>query len=340
MVKHKAATDIAFAPTVEKEGFSLWVEEHWQPLAALAALIAIAILVWQFVQQRGEAARDESWNRLNAVLEDGGATGISTDPGALDPVTRELAGTPAGPWALVSLALSYSAEKRYAEARAALARLQEEYPHHILTSERFQFGEDTQPRDLGEQLGRLFSDQEAFQAEFPRLFGNPAPAADAPRVRIRTDKGDLVIALHPEDAPLHAENFLKLCREGFYDGTLFHRVLPQVLIEGGDPNSRAGPTDTWGDGGPEHTLPREPNALAHFAGAVSSAKRSRLDEEDNGSQFTIVVEPLHALDSTYTVFASVVEGLEVARDISRGEIAPSATDRPQNPVKILGTEVL
>jgi len=340
MVKHKAAHDITFAPTEEKEGLSLWMEEHWRPLAALVGAIAVAILAWQFVRQRGEAAKDDSWNRLNAVLASGGATGSSAAAKALEPLTRELAGTPAGPWALVSLAMSHAAEEHYAEAEAALARLRKEYPDHLLATERFEFGEGVQPRNLVEQLGRLYSDQEAFRAELPRLFENPAPPADAPRVRIRTDLGDLVVALYRKEAPLHVENFLKLCGEGFYDGTLFHRVLPEVLIEGGDPNSRAGLPETWGEGGPEYTLTHERNELAHFAGALGSAKKSRLDEEENGSQFYIAVEPLHVFDSAYTVFGAVVEGLDVAKDISRGQIATGSSDRPESPVKILGTEVL
>ena len=113
------------------------------------------------------------------------------------------------------------------------------------------------------------------------------------RVRLTTSYGDIVIALS-DSTPQHRDNFLRLVREHYYDSLLFHRVIPDFMIQTGDPDSRhAAPTDTLGDGGPGYTIPAEIclPALFHKRGAVAAARESdevNPERASSGSQFYIV----------------------------------------------------
>lgn len=131
---------------------------------------------------------------------------------------------------------------------------------------------------------------------------------------IKTEKGDIVIKFLPEDAPKHVENFIKLAGEGFYDGLTFHRVEPNFVIQGGDPKGN-------GTGGPGYTIPAEIKAK-HVDGAVAAARlgdAANPAKASSGSQFYICLGPQHFLDGNYTVFGQVVEGMDVARKIARGD---------------------
>lgn len=121
------------------------------------------------------------------------------------------------------------------------------------------------------------------------------------------------IRLGPEDAPETVRNFEKLAGSGFYDGTLFHRIIPGFMIQGGDPNTKGGDQSTWGNGGPGYTIKAEFNARPHKRGAVSMARAS--DPDSAGSQFFIVTTDSLFLDRQYTAFGEVVEGMDVADKI-------------------------
>jgi len=176
----------------------------------------------------------------------------------------------------------------------------------------------------------------AWENNHPLLFSNPDPPADAPRVRIQTENGAFVVALYNDRAPQHSENFLELCKQNYYDGTRFHRVLPNKMIQGGDPNTIDGEPETWGLGGPEKTIESEVDpALKHFAGYLAAAKKTG-DAKSSGSQFYITTEANHVWDGTYTVFGKVVEGLPVVEEIAG---APVTGDKPQTPVVLQSTEI-
>jgi peptidyl-prolyl cis-trans isomerase B (cyclophilin B) len=129
-------------------------------------------------------------------------------------------------------------------------------------------------------------------------------------VLIETGFGDIVIALLPGIAPGHVKNFISLAGSGFYDGTIFHRVIPGFMIQGGDPLTREMDKTKYGSGGPGYTIDAEFNDQPHVRGAVSMA-RAR-DPDSAGSQFFIVVEDSLFLDHQYTVFGKVIEGMDVA----------------------------
>lgn len=132
-------------------------------------------------------------------------------------------------------------------------------------------------------------------------------------VSIETNHGKIVFKLLPELAPETVRNFEKLAREGFYDGTLFHRVIPGFMVQGGDPNTKGGDKSTWGTGGPGYTIKAEFNSRSHLRGIVSMARA--MDPDSAGSQFFIVTSDSTFLDREYTVFGEVLEGMEVADKI-------------------------
>jgi peptidyl-prolyl cis-trans isomerase B (cyclophilin B) len=120
-------------------------------------------------------------------------------------------------------------------------------------------------------------------------FGNYAfgQITNDPVVVIETNLGNIIIQFFPGDAPDHVNNFLSLSKTGFYDGTLFHRIIPGFMIQGGDPNTINGDPNTWGQGGPEgRTLNAEFNSIEHNRGIVSMARSQ--DPNSAGSQFFIV----------------------------------------------------
>jgi len=130
---------------------------------------------------------------------------------------------------------------------------------------------------------------------------------------IKTNFGDIKIKLLPEIAPETVRNFITLTKSSFYDGTLFHRVIPKFMIQGGDPNTKESDKSVWGQGGPGYNLKAEFNSRSHLRGIVSMARST--DPDSAGSQFFIVTSDSTFLDRQYTVFAEVVEGLEIADKI-------------------------
>jgi len=139
-------------------------------------------------------------------------------------------------------------------------------------------------------------------------------AVNHPHVVISTKFGSIDIELLPEAAPNHVKNFLKLAQSGFYDGTLFHRIIPGFMIQGGDPNTKGDDKSMYGQGGPGYTIDAEFNEQPHVRGAVSMARAN--DPNSAGSQFFIVVADSRFLDHQYTVFGRVVKGMDVADTIA------------------------
>jgi len=130
---------------------------------------------------------------------------------------------------------------------------------------------------------------------------------------IETNLGTIVFKLLPDLAPETVRNFEKLAKDGFYNGTLFHRVIPGFMIQGGDPNTKTANKSTWGMGGPGHTIKAEFSSRSHHRGIVSMARAQ--DPNSAGSQFFIVTTDSTFLDRQYTVFGEVTEGMDVADKI-------------------------
>ena len=130
---------------------------------------------------------------------------------------------------------------------------------------------------------------------------------------LETNFGKISFKLIPELAPETVRNFEKLAKDGFYDGTLFHRVIPGFMIQGGDPNTKTDNKSSWGTGGPGYNIKAEFSSRSHLRGIVSMARSQ--DPNSAGSQFYIVTADSTFLDRQYTVFGEVTEGMDVADKI-------------------------
>ena len=143
-----------------------------------------------------------------------------------------------------------------------------------------------------------------------------ADEAKTARARITTPKGDIVFTFYPDDAPLHSAAFIKLAREGFYDGLTFHRYEPGFVIQGGDPSGN-------GTGGPGYNLEAEFSERPHIQGTVAMARSS--NPNSAGSQFYICLDAAPFLNRQYTVFGHVIEGQNVVGQIRAGDAMTKVT---------------
>ena len=134
---------------------------------------------------------------------------------------------------------------------------------------------------------------------------------------IETDKGSIAIKLYPEHAPKTVNNFVSLARDGFYDGLIFHRVIPNFMVQGGDPTGT-------GRGGPGYKFEDEvdDNPLKHETGSLSMANAG---PNTNGSQFFITHAPQPHLNGRHTVFGKVMDGQDVVDAIEQGDAMQSVT---------------
>src|ERR1700726_3110522 len=133
---------------------------------------------------------------------------------------------------------------------------------------------------------------------------------------IDTDRGTVVIELYPKAAPKTVDNFETLTKKGFYNGLTFHRVVPDFVVQGGDP-------DGTGTGGPGYTVPGEIDAKEkHLPGSDATARtRNQVNpkRESSGSQFYVGLEPQPGLDGQYTIFGGVISGMDVVDKIEKGD---------------------
>ncbi len=152
---------------------------------------------------------------------------------------------------------------------------------------------------------------------------------DTFRITVRqgnTQLGTIDFVLWPETAPLHAKFMADRIAEGYYDGTAFHRVIPGFVIQGGDPNSKDKPRETWGTGGYPEKVKAEFSDRKHVRGVMSAARTS--DPNSFGGQFFICVAATPNLDGQYTAFGEVVRGMEVV-----DAIVSAPRDHRDNPLE-------
>ncbi len=149
----------------------------------------------------------------------------------------------------------------------------------------------------------------------PTVVPPPPPQAPRPVAVLSVENyGEIRVELLPEVAPATVENFVKLAEEGFYDGTTFHRVIPEFMLQGGDPNTKNRDPRDDGRGGPGYTIEDEFSEVSHTRGMVSMANTGR--PKSSGSQFFIMVKHKPYLDGGYSLFGRVLEGMEVADRIA------------------------
>jgi peptidyl-prolyl cis-trans isomerase B (cyclophilin B) len=152
---------------------------------------------------------------------------------------------------------------------------------------------------------------------------------------IKTSHGEMTVAFWPDVAPKTVENFKKLARDGFYDGTAFHRVIKGFMIQGGCPHTKAGATGTPGTGGPGWKLKAEFNEKPHVRGVLSMARSAHPDSA--GSQFFICHGVARFLDRQYTAFGEVVKGLDVLDRLANVPCTASGGESSQ-PIERIAVE--
>lgn len=161
------------------------------------------------------------------------------------------------------------------------------------------------------------------------------------QARVSTTAGDIIIKFYPEVAPIHVLAFMSRAESGFYNETYFHRVIPEFMIQGGDPNTKNNNPMDDGLGGPMGAIPHEFSPISHKRGIVSMARVSE-KSMGAGSQFFIMHADYPSLDNEYTVFGEVLSGMEVVDKIATAETNktdPRLQDRPLSPVKITSIEI-
>jgi peptidyl-prolyl cis-trans isomerase B (cyclophilin B) len=168
-----------------------------------------------------------------------------------------------------------------------------------------------------------------------------SPAKSAVAVITTTD-GTMVIAFWPNEAPSTVDNFEKLARQGFYDGTCFHRIIKGFMVQGGDPLTKdPNSQDAWGTGGPGYTIKAEFNDHSHQYGVVSMARGG--DPNSAGSQFFICDGNASFLDHQYTAFGHLIKGGDVLDKIANTPVGPNGqgeNSKPQERVGVISIKIV
>jgi peptidyl-prolyl cis-trans isomerase B (cyclophilin B) len=147
---------------------------------------------------------------------------------------------------------------------------------------------------------------------------------------IKTSEGDMVVQFWTDAAPNTIENFKKLAKQGFYNGTIFHRIVKGFMIQGGDPNSKdPAKENKYGEGGPGYKIKAEFNDHSHERGVISMAREP--DPDSAGSQFFICLAPVTRLDHQYTTFGKLIKGDDVLEKIGDTPVARNSTGENSKP---------
>jgi len=174
-----------------------------------------------------------------------------------------------------------------------------------------------------------FSTNTTFSEE--KKDGNAAQTSEEVAV-MKTSEGEMVFKFWPDAAPKTIENFKKLAKSGFYDGTSFHRIVNGFMIQGGDPLTKDPANETrFGSGDPGYSIKAEFNDHKHVRGVLSMARSN--DPDSAGSQFFICLAPKPSLDHQYTTFGKMTKGDDVLEKIGRTPVEVSNSGERSKPTK-------
>jgi cyclophilin family peptidyl-prolyl cis-trans isomerase len=340
MAQHKAPTQVTIASIQQESAFNQFVERYWKLGVGLALVVSAAILIPTYQRAKSKRAHHSTWDDFGAQASLGSGLLSDVQGGPVETLALfadQNESSPVGGWAKALEVGVRVQALELDEAEKAAGQLESRWPAHFLARTAAFPGADGKRQTLSASLMAGKASLDAWEKEHAFLFSNPELPADAPRVRLNTSKGAIVVGLYSDRAPRHVENFLKLAREGYYTGTKFHRVVRGQMILGGDPNTVSGAPESWGLGGPESKLELELDPrLRHFKGALA-AWRPEGAESSHGSQFFIDTGAQHALDGKAVVFGRVLEGEATLEVIESGAVVE---DVPQDPAVIESVEVL
>ena len=179
---------------------------------------------------------------------------------------------------------------------------------------------------------RKLAEEEARSKVVSDRFGFLAQKIRGVKARIKTNFGDIETEFFPEKAPGHVKNFVELAEKGFYDGTVFHRIIPGFMIQGGCPQGT-------GTGGPGYTIDAEFNDTRHVRGVLSMARAQ--DPNSAGSQFFICHGDASSLDGDYTAFGKLTDGDDTLEKIATGATRPGGENSsPVEPVKVTAVRIV
>jgi len=171
----------------------------------------------------------------------------------------------------------------------------------------------------------LFAAEEKKEDTSPVITGNEVAV-------IKTSEGDMGVEFWTDAAPNTIENFKKLARAGFYNGTIFHRIVKAFMIQGGDPNSKdPSKENRYGEGGPSYKIKAEFNDHSHERGVISMAREP--DPDSAGSQFFICLSPVPRLDHQYTTFGKLIKGDDVLGKIGDTPVSRNSMGEMSKPTK-------
>ena len=184
------------------------------------------------------------------------------------------------------------------------------------------------PKTISDPYNEIIEDKEKFSINSTMNSNVMKPTNGSKTAVINTAQGPIDVEFFPDAAPMHVANFEKLAKSGFYNGTIFHRIVKGFVIQGGDPYTKNNSnTNLWGTGGPGYAIKAEFNNIPHTRGILSMARSS--DPDSAGSQFFIVLNDSRFLDNQYTVFGKVTSGMDVVDKIAA--LPTIQNDQPQDP---------
>ncbi|HEY4271392.1 MAG TPA: peptidylprolyl isomerase [Candidatus Udaeobacter sp.] len=171
----------------------------------------------------------------------------------------------------------------------------------------------------------------AFAADEKKENKTPMNSSNEVAV-IKTTEGEMVVQFWTDAAPNTIDNFKKLAQQGFYDGTIFHRIVKGFMIQGGDPNSKdPAKENSYGQGGPGYNVKAEFNDHSHDRGVISMARGP--DPDSAGSQFFICLAPVRRLDHQYTTFGKLIKGDDVLEKIGDTAVTSNGMGETSKPTK-------
>lgn len=253
------------------------------------------------------------------------------------PVSYILNGAPSGEYQPGAMAI-YAKHIKYPQNATVDQPLKLAYSSDSFNSNRpglffgvlvYEVNKNYMPKTISDPYNETIENQEKFSINSTSTTSSVMESNNQSKLAVlETTQGPITIEFFPQVAPNHVSNFEKLAESGFYNGTIFHRIVKGFVIQGGDPHTKNS-TDkaAWGTGDPGYRIDSEFSNIPHERGIVSMARSS--DPNSAGSQFFIVLNGSKFLDNQYTVFGRVVNGMDAVDKIAA--LATVQNDQPQDP---------